>query len=103
VNDDKQNLNLLLDRFQRRLPGVLARFVGWLRRPASRFVRFPMALFIFAGGFLGFLPVLGFWMIPLGLVLLAHDLPFLRQPMARLLAWIERKWPPRERGSEGGG
>jgi hypothetical protein len=81
----------------------VARFVGWLRRPASRFVRLPMAFVILTGGFLGFLPVLGFWMIPLGLVLLAQDLPFLRQPTARMLAWIERwierKWPPR--GSEG--
>jgi fatty acid desaturase len=45
------------------------------------------------GGFLGFLPVLGFWMVPLGLVLLAVDLPALQPPLARLLHWIERKWP----------
>jgi hypothetical protein len=32
-------------------------------------------------------------MIPLGLVLVAQDVPFLRPPMARLLAWINDKWP----------
>lgn len=35
-------------------------------------------------GLLGFLPVLGFWMIPLGLVLLATDIP----PLGR---WVRRR------------
>jgi len=37
------------------------------------------------------LPVLGFWMVPLGLALLAVDVPFLRGPLGRLLACINRK------------
>lgn len=41
-----------------------------------------------AGGLLGFLPVLGFWMLPLGLALIALDVPPLRR---RLLAWLERR------------
>ena len=32
----------------------------------------------------------GFWMIPLELLILAQDVPFLHRPM--LLAWIERRW-----------
>jgi hypothetical protein len=32
-------------------------------------------------------------MLPLGLLLLAVDMPSLRPPMARMLHWIERKWP----------
>ncbi len=43
------------------------------------------------GGLLGFLPILGFWMLPLGPALLAIDLPFLQAPLARLLAVINRK------------
>ena len=39
----------------------------------------------------GGLPILGFWMLPLGLALLAIDVPFLRRPMARLLAFINGK------------
>jgi len=35
-------------------------------------------------GILGFLPVLGFWMIPLGLALLATDIP----PLGR---WLRRR------------
>lgn len=40
-----------------------------------------------AFGFLGFLPILGFWMIPLGVVLLATDIPPLRR---RLMLWLHK-------------
>lgn len=46
-------------------------------------MRVPLAIVLVAGGFVGFLPVLGFWMLPPGLALLAFDLPVLRRPMAR--------------------
>ncbi|EIM02968.1 hypothetical protein UUA_00690 [Rhodanobacter thiooxydans LCS2] len=48
-------------------------------------------LFI-VGGIFSILPVLGFWMLPFGLLLLAQDLPFLRRPMRRALLWMERCW-----------
>ncbi|MGL4319902.1 MAG: hypothetical protein ACRCS3_03495, partial [Paracoccaceae bacterium] len=41
-------------------------------------------LFIF-GGLFSFLPVLGIWMLPLGLLLLAVDLPYLRGPISALI------------------
>jgi hypothetical protein len=54
-----------------------------------------VAVLLTAGGVVGFLPILGFWMIPLGLILVAQDIPFLRPPLARLFAWIDRQWPAR--------
>lgn len=42
------------------------------------------------GGGVGFLPILGFWMIPVGLALIALDIPPLRH---RLLAWVRRDDP----------
>ena len=69
-----------------------ARFVGWLRKPSSRLVRIPLAILLMVGGIFAFLPVLGFWMLPLGLILIAQDLPFLQGPIARGLGWVERKW-----------
>jgi hypothetical protein len=39
------------------------------------------------------MPILGFWMLPLGLLLLARDIPSLEPPLARMLAWINRHWP----------
>ena len=64
----------------------------WLAGPSSRVVRIPLALLLIAGGFVGFLPVLGFWMIPLGLLLLAQDVPFIQRPILRGVTWAERKW-----------
>jgi hypothetical protein len=78
--------------FEARLPPRPARFVNWLRRPSSMLVRIPLAILLVVGGVFSFLPVLGLWMLPLGLVLIAQDVPFLQKPTAQLLGWIERKW-----------
>jgi hypothetical protein len=90
-----------LQRFEKRLPRFAARAVGWLRQPSSRWIRIPVAVLLVLGGSVGFLPILGFWMIPLGLVLAAQDVPFMRPPLARLLAWIDRKWPARDAAANG--
>jgi hypothetical protein len=45
------------------------------------------------GGFLSILPIVGLWMLPLGLVLLAEDIPPLRRATNRVLAWIEHRRP----------
>lgn len=44
-----------------------------------------------AGGVLGFLPVLGFWMIPLGLLVLSQDLPAVRRWRRSLVVRMERR------------
>ena len=82
--------------FEAKLSPRFAACVRWLRRPSSRWVRIPLAILLIAGGFLSFLPVLGLWMLPLGLVLFAQDIPILQKPLAQMLGWIERKWIERE-------
>src|SRR5438552_14914167 len=54
--------------FEARLPSGPARFVGWLRKPSSHYARIPLAVLLIAGGIFSFLPVLGLWMLPLGLL-----------------------------------
>ena len=83
--------------FEERLPPGPARFVRWLRKPSSRYVRIPLAILLIVGGIFSFLPVLGLWMLPLGLLLFAQDVPILQQPLAWMLGWIERKWIERQR------
>jgi len=83
------------------LPARFAGFFAWVRKPSSRLVRIPLALLLVLGGIFSFLPVLGLWMLPLGLVLIAQDIPFLQKPIARMLGWIERKWLERQRAREG--
>jgi hypothetical protein len=43
------------------------------------------------GGLLGFLPIVGYWMLPLGLALLAVDFPLARRLHRRLIVWWERQ------------
>ena len=83
--------------FQKKLPPGPAKFVGWVRKPSSIYVRIPLAILLIAGGIFSFLPVLGLWMLPLGLLLFAQDVPPLQKPMAQGLGWIERKWLERQR------
>ena len=42
---------------------------------------------------LAFLPVLGVWMLPVGLALLAEDVPAFRSARSKVLDWIERRRP----------
>jgi hypothetical protein len=79
--------------FEQKLPAFCSRIITWVRRPTSRFVRLPVGVLLVGGGLFGFLPILGFWMLPLGLLLLARDIPALEPPLARMLAWINRSWP----------
>lgn len=103
-----QNHRAELDRhfawFESKLPPRLARFVAWVRQPSARLVRIPLGILLIIGGIFSFLPVLGLWMLPLGLMLIAQDIPFLQGPIARLLGWMERKWLERQRarGREAG-
>lgn len=87
------DLNRELLLFEQRLPRFCAGIVDWVRRPTSRVIRLPVGVLLVIGGLLGFLPILGFWMLPLGLILLARDVPVLERPLARLFAWINRTWP----------
>ena len=89
---DAHRLDRKLDRLAQRLPRWAGRLLGWVRSPSSRWVRLPLAALLILGGIVGFLPVLGFWMVPLGILLLAQDVPLLRRPVLRLLSWMERTW-----------
>lgn len=75
-------------RFQRQFDAI-GRLIPPLRGPMATLrrdswfpIRFPTALLLIGGGVLSFLPVLGVWMMPLGLLLLAVDLPVLRAPLS---------------------
>ena len=81
-----------LDRAERLLPGSFGRWVAHLRQPSASWVRVPLGVVLVLGGLLGFLPVLGFWMVPLGLLLLALDVALLRRPTASMLVGGERLW-----------
>jgi hypothetical protein len=86
---DDHRVERLIDR----LPASFAATVRFLRQPSGRRLRIPAGLLLILGGLLAFLPILGLWMLPLGLLLLAEDLPALRSWRSRILDWIERHRP----------
>jgi hypothetical protein len=59
--------------------------------PGSRWLRMALGIALVLGGFLGFLPILGFWMIPLGLLVLSVDVPAVRRGRRRLAVWWGRR------------
>ena len=85
-------LNRQFDRLERRIPGFAARMLNWLRQPSARLIRIPLGILLILGGIFSFLPVLGIWMLPLGLLLLALDLMFLQGPVNSAILRGTRKW-----------
>ncbi len=65
--------------------------------PTSRLIRIPIGVLLILSGLVGFLPVLGFWMIPLGLIVLSVDIPVVRRwrrrATVRLGIWLRRHFP----------
>jgi hypothetical protein len=59
--------------------------------PGSRWVRISLGTVLILGGVLGFLPILGFWMIPAGLLILSVDIPAIRRLKRRLEVWWHRR------------
>lgn len=60
--------------------------------PKTRIGRIIVGLLLCIGGILGFLPVLGFWMFPLGLFVLSVDFPVVRRFRRNMGVRIGRKW-----------
>jgi hypothetical protein len=92
VDNDQQRLAQKLDRLRRKLPRWMARALHWLQRPSSRWVRIPVGLLLMLGGVFSILPLLGLWMLPLGLLLLVEDVAFLRRPTRLVIICVERRW-----------
>ena len=80
------NKQVLLRRFRRAF--------AWGRLKISFGFRTLLGVLLVIGGIFGFLPVLGFWMIPVGLALIALDVPPLRR---WLRSWLHNGIRPRRR------
>ena len=59
--------------------------------PQTRAFRIALGIALMLGGLAGFLPILGFWMVPLGLLVLSVDMPFVRRARRRLAVWWGRR------------
>ncbi len=98
ANDDVQSpaktaRDERLERLIDHLPPRLGSAIRWLRQPSSFWIRIPAGALLICGGLVSFLPIFSLWMLPLGLLLLAEDVPPLRSATTRVLDWIERRHP----------
>ena len=59
--------------------------------PRHRSLRIALGVGLILCGLLGFLPVLGFWMLPLGLLVLSLDLPLVRRWRRSFVVRKERR------------
>ncbi len=86
----RRRLDRQLASLARRFPSLRG-LVGLAEARPGVILRFPLGLLLIAGGFLGFLPILGFWMLPLGLLILAIDLPLLRPAVSAAMIRARRR------------
>jgi hypothetical protein len=77
-----------IHRFWKRTLAVVNRFAVWSDRHLPPGVRAGLGVLAMVGGVVGFLPIVGFWMLPLGIVLIALDIPPFRR---RVLRWLARQ------------
>jgi hypothetical protein len=90
--EGQRELDRAFDELAQEVPDRVARAIRWLRSPASRWVRIPLGVLFIIGGLLWFLPVVGIELLPIGLLLIAQDVPFMKKPVARAMLWLVHKW-----------
>jgi hypothetical protein len=89
MNAADARLDRQFDRIARQVPASKG-FLDWVRRPHLHVVRIPLSIVLILGGIFSFLPVLGLWMLPLGLLVLAVDIPPLRRPVGDAIVRLQR-------------
>jgi hypothetical protein len=62
-----------------------------IKLPKSRLGRIAIGVTLLFGGLLWFLPVVGIWMIPLGIMVLAIDIAAFRRLSQRMSDWWNRR------------
>jgi hypothetical protein len=90
--DGTQTLDLAYEELQQELPRRAARALIWLRSAHGRWARIPLGVVCIVCGLFWFLPVLGIQFLPIGLLLLAQDVPRLRKPVARFVLYAVSRW-----------
>jgi hypothetical protein len=72
-----------------KLLNALDRFEAWMARK-PKWLRITAGVLLCIGGFLWFLPIVGLWMLPLGLMVLSQDIPWLYDRREHFEAWLRK-------------
>lgn len=90
--DGTQTLDLACEQLQQELPDKAARVLPKLRSRDARWIRIPLGVLCLVGAAFWFLPIVGIELLPVGLLLLAEDVPWLRKPAGRFVLFAVRHW-----------
>lgn len=80
-----------MDRLQNHIPSLVGHNLNRLCGKRALWVRVLTGVALIGAWCFLLLPIVNIWMLPAGLALLAHDIPMMRRPMARLLHFTNRK------------
>jgi hypothetical protein len=72
-------------------PRTIKIFNREIPMPASRIGRIVLGVLFVFFGLLGFLPILGFWMVPVGLLILSQELAMVRRWRRRFSVWWAKR------------
>jgi hypothetical protein len=88
--DEENRLHRQFEAIARRMPAT-RRVIDPLLHGRFRKLRIPVACALIIGSFFSILPVFGLWMLPLGLLLLAVDVPRLQPIISPILIRARRR------------
>lgn len=74
------------EELKRQARRITYKTMRWGQNHVPPGIRLVLGILFCIGGVFGFLPVLGFWMLPLGLAFIALDIPPLRK---RVDIWVD--------------
>ncbi len=81
-----------LERLLTALPSGIRRLLTRVLHPQASWVRRPLGVIMVVGGLCGFLPILGFWMLPVGLIFIGEDIPVVKRLTLRALGALQGWW-----------
>ena len=87
----RQSLNRLVKgvSLKRNIALTSLNALTWAKEKVPYGIRTLLGILLMIGGVLGFLPILGFWMFPLGMAFIALDLPFTRKRIEEFIAKLQ--------------
>jgi len=98
LRPSNQQADAYIERKLHRLPRWLGSPISRVHRDSPVWLRMTIRVLLILGGLLWFLPVLGIWMLPLGLLLLAGSFPAWKRwavgAAMRIEQWAGRSGAP---------
>lgn len=83
--------NLARGTLRRRIAKTTLRTLQWGERHVPVGIRSLVGILLMVGGVFGFLPIVGFWMLPLGLAFIALDIPWTRHHIHDWMTRLEER------------